>query len=210
MALSASRGWNYQGNGVTISTYYDPQPTSGGIFTLIGTAVAGSVPTVLTSANSVYANVIGVLGIVPTAGGNQIVAEISVGSSASVPGSPIVVPNTVTQGQVFTPSPGVTATVTLVGTVPGASACPTPAAGATVQYVFQGLTRSVSYVPGCGITQYIGSGGATYTLVSVGNYASLGQLSRGRSVESLTLIDTARSLLGLNRNDFPAAHLVKF
>lgn len=210
MALSPSRGWNYQGNGATVSTYFNPNPGSNGSTAFIGAAVSGSVPTVLTSANNVYNNLIGVLYMVPGSAGNQVTAEISAGSTASVPGSPVIVPNTLTQGQTFSPSAGVTATVTLVGNVPGASGCPSPTTGATVQYVFQGLTRSVSYVPGCGITQFIGSGGATYTLVSVGNYSGLGELSKFRRAESITLLDTARSLLGLNRTDMPAARMIKF
>ena len=206
MALSASRGWNYQGSGLTISTYYNPTPVNG-VTALSAAAVNGSVSTVLTSAQNVYNNLVGALGIIPASGGNQVVSELSAGSSAAVPGSPLIVPNTLTQGQTFTPSPGVTATVASVGTVPGASGCPTPATGATVQYAFQGLTRSVSYVPGCGITQFIGSGGATYTLVSVSSYPGIGQLAHARRVETLTVFDTARSLLGLERNAMPGAHV---
>jgi len=86
-----------------------------------------------------------------------------------------------------------TATVTNVGVVPGASACPVVATGATVAYNFQGQNYSVSYVPGCGITQYVGNHGETFTLTSVATY-QLGTLGNVREMASLTLLDSLKSL----------------
>ena len=49
----------------------------------------------------------------------------------------------------------------------------------------------MSYVPGCGITQYTGNNHEVITLVSVGTY-QLGTQST-RRMESLTLFDTLKS-----------------
>lgn len=206
LAMAPSRGWNYQGMGVTVSVYTDPTPVNG-ITTLIAAAMSGSVSTVLSSAANVTSNLAGALGITPTASGPQVVSELSAGSFAAVPGSPILVPNTLTQGQTFSPAPGVSATVIAVGTVPGETACQTPVDGATVQYAFAGLTYTVSYVPGCGITSYTSPSAHTFTLVSVGQYLSIGQLSQQRSVASATMLDTAASVLGLRRTNLPGAGL---
>lgn len=210
LALSPSRGWNYQGTNAagsfTISTYADPQPVAGAS-PLLATAVRGLVSTVLTSGSSVQSNLVGVLGLNQTSTGYNVAYEVSVGSTAQLPGSPQLVPSTLTQGQSFSPYPGVTATVTNVGSVPGASACPVPAAGATVAYLVNGQTYTVSYVPGCGITQFVYPSGSTYTLISVGNYASLGEQSSQRMVRGVGFVSTVRSILGLQHNDLPAAHL---
>lgn len=210
LALSPSRGWNYQGtnsNGsFTISTYADPQPVAGAS-PLLATAVRGLVTTVLTSPSSVQNNLIGVLGLSQSASGYKVVYEVSTGSAAQLPGTPQLVPSTLAQGQSFSPYPGVTATVTSVGNVGGASACPVPATGATVAYVVQGQTYTVSYVPGCGITQFVYPSGSTYTLVSVGSYASLGEQSSQRMVRDVGFVSTIRSVLGLEHHVLPAAHL---
>jgi hypothetical protein len=209
LALSASRGWNYQGTNstgsYTISTYADPQPVASAS-PLLATAVSGLVPTVLTSPSSVQNNLIGVLGLNQSAAGYTVAYEFSAGSVALLPG-PQLVPSTLTLGQSFTPYPGTTANVIAVGTQPGGSACPTPAAGATVAYVVSGQTYTVSYVPGCGITNFVYPGGATYTLVSVGTYASLGELSSQRVPRGIGFVSTVRSLLGLEHHELPAAHL---
>jgi hypothetical protein len=113
-------------------------------------------------------------------------------ASGGISGTPLLVPSTLTQGQSFTTYPGVTATVQTVGTVPGSSACPSPATGATIAYSFAGQNYSVSYVPGCGITQYLGNHGEVVTLSSVGSYPQLGVQST-RRMDTLTLLDTVRS-----------------
>ena len=96
------------------------------------------------------------------------------------------------QGASFATSyPGLTAVVQSVGTVPGSSACPAPATGATVAYSFQGQNYTVSYVPGCGITQYTGNNREVITLVSVASY-QLGTQST-RRMDALTIFDTIAS-----------------
>ena len=52
---------------------------------------------------------------------------------------------------------------------------------------------SVSYVPGCGITQYVGNHGETFTVASVGSYPALGTQMTTK-MASLTLMDDVRSL----------------
>ena len=212
LALQSSRGWNYQGTGngqsFTVSTYVNPSRTSSGQFVLAGAGLTGLQPTVLSSFNTAESNLLGGLVLTQSAGGYNVFGEISFGSITQVPGNPLLVSSTLTQGAVTTPYPGVTETVTLVGSVPGANACPAPGTGATVQYVVQGQTYTLSFVPGCGITQFVAPNGNALTLVSVGTY-NIGNLSKVRRVESVTLWDTARSLLGLERSatNFPAAKI---
>jgi len=210
LALAPSRGWNYQGSSssgsFTITAYADPAPVNGAT-ALSAAAVQGTVPTVLTSGANFDASLVGIGGFNPVTGGGYTAAyEVSAGSSAALP-NPTLVPGTLTQGQTFSPYAGVTATVTSVGTVPGASACPTPANGAVVAYNVNGQTYTVTYVPGCGITQFIYPSGATYTLVSVATYASIGQLGSARVVRSVNWVSTVRSILGLEHNVMPGAHL---
>ncbi|HEV3088433.1 MAG TPA: hypothetical protein VGX96_14555 [Candidatus Elarobacter sp.] len=209
MALSASRGWNYQGTNsgqsITVSVYVDPSQVNGE-WVLAGAALTGLHNTVLVDHNTPESNLIGGLALTQSSSGYNVNTEISAGSTALVPGTPLLVGSTLTQGAVSTPYPGVTQTVLAVGSVPGASACPTPTTGATVQYAFQGSNYQLSFVPGCGITQLIAPSGATLTLTSVGTY-NIGNLAHMRRIQSVTYMDTARSLLGLERNDFPAAKL---
>jgi hypothetical protein len=210
MALAPSRGWNYQGTNssgsFTITTYADPQPIQGA--TAVGVAaVQGLVPTVLTSGSNFDANLLAIGGFNGSPSGYNVAYEVSLGSTAAVPGSPQLVPSTLTQGQTFNPYAGVTATVTSVGAVAGASACPTPGPGAVVKYAFSGQTYTVTYVPGCGITQFSYPSGATYTLVSTATYASIGQLGATRRVRSVGFVSSVRSVLGLEHNEMPAAHL---
>lgn len=212
LALQANRGWNYQGTNsgtsLTVSTYVDPTRLSSGDQLLVGTAATGLLTTVLTDHNSAEAASFGGLSFSQSAGGYNVTAEATVSGAALVPGSPLFVSSTLTQGATSTPYPGVTDTVLAVGTVPGASACPAPGTGATVQFAFQGNTYKLSFVPGCGITQFVGPTGASLTLTSVGSY-NIGNLAAARKVQSVTPLDTARTLLGLNRNnDFPAAKLI--
>jgi hypothetical protein len=211
LALQPSRGWNYQGTNpttgqsVTISVYVNPS-LSNGQFVLAGAGLLGLHTTVLVDHNTPESNLLGGLALMQSSTGYNVTIEISAGSTAVVPGSPLLVGSTLTQGAISTPFAGVTQTVVLVGNVPGASACPTPATGAQVQYTYQNSSYLLSFVPGCGITQLVAPSGATLTLTSVGTY-NIGNLAHMRKVESVTLVDTARSLLGLERNDFPAAKL---
>ena len=205
LAYSANRGWNYHGtNGsggaITISTYADPEVSSGGVelLPLIGTGVVGTVTTVLTSNATAEEDTFGGLGLSETSGGYQALDEISAGGGALVPGSPTFIPSTLTQGQTFSPYAGTSATVTFVGTVPGSSACPSIGNGATVQYSVAGGTYTVSYEPGCGITQYSDSTGISLTLASVASYQQIGSLSAARKLSSVSPADTVRTVLGLN------------
>lgn len=194
LAYQSNRGWNYQGTAfggrqVTFSVYADPPSGANNtfvLFGLIGTAANAFGGTKLASAQ--FQN---------SGGGYNAVSYVlynndgSTYAAGAIPGSPVLVPGTLTQGASFATYPGVATVVQSVGTVPGASACPTPAAGATVAYTYQGQRYTVSYVPGCGITQYTGNTGEVITLVSVGSYA-LGTQSTVR-MDSLTVLDTVKS-----------------
>ena len=194
LAYQANRGWNYHGTipgtgAVTISVYADPQQN--GVDPLIGFGGTGTGP------DAFSATKIAGLGVQNTGSGYVAGSYVLLNSngtvfaSGSIPGNPTLVPSTLTQGASFTTYPGVTAVVQSVGTVPGASSCPVPATGATVQYTFQGQTYSVSYVLGCGITQYVGNHGEVITLASVGTY-QLGTQS-ARRMDTLTTLDTIKS-----------------
>jgi hypothetical protein len=209
MALAPSRGWNYQGTNssgsFTLTTYADPQPINGA--TAVGVAaVRGLVPTILTSGPNFNSNLLAIAGFNSTPAGITVAYQVSLGSSTML-ANQVLVPSTLTQGQTFSPYPGVNATVQSVGAVGGASACPVPANGAVVTYSVNGQTYTVSYVPGCGITQFSYPSGSTYTLVSVATYASIGQLASTRMVRNVGWVSTVRSLLGLEHNPMPAAHL---
>ncbi|HEY0613525.1 MAG TPA: hypothetical protein VGC96_02745 [Candidatus Elarobacter sp.] len=196
IAYQASRGWNYHGNAfglpsVTMTVYADPP--SGSTLALVLLGANGT----LTNATG-GAELAG-LGLQNSASGYNATAYLLLDGSGGIyagggiPGFPLLVPSTLTQGQSFSTYPGVTGTTQFVGTVPGASACPTPATGATVQYTYLGQTYLVSYVPGCGITDYVGNHGEHLTLASVGSYPQLGTLSK-RRLDTLTVLDSARSL----------------
>lgn len=212
IAYAPSRGWNYSGslNGqtVTVSMYANPNAVNG-VYALTVAAVPGSVTTALTTAANVYANLAGVLGVTTSNGSYNVVSEISAGSAAAVPGNPLLVSSNLTLNQSWNPVPGATATVTLIGTVPNSSACPTPAQGVQIRYTYPGYDDTFSYVPGCGLTNIKNNlNGVQISLVSVGTYASLGQLAVARRVESLTLLDTTKSLLGLGHTDARGARLL--
>ncbi|HEX3467301.1 MAG TPA: hypothetical protein VHT05_04415 [Candidatus Elarobacter sp.] len=194
VAYQPSRGWNYQGTvqgqAFTISIYADPQ--QGTVDPMIAFAVSGTV------ANAFAGEKLGGVGIQSTSSGYTVGSYVllnadgSIYADGAVSGSPMLVASTLTQGQPFSTYPGATATVETIGTVPGSGACPTPATGATVQYTYAGQTYSVSYVPGCGITQYVGNHGEVFTLVSVGSYPQLGAQST-RRMNTLTMFDTVAS-----------------
>jgi len=195
IAYQASRGWNYHGSAfgypaVTVSIYADPP--SGTTLTLVMFAGVG------TTADAFSATKEAGLGLANSGSGYNATAYVllnngAIYSEGAIAGQPALVPQTLVQGQSFTTYPGVTATVQSVGVVPGASACPTPATGATVLYTFAGQSYLVSYVPGCGITNYVGNHGETLTLSSVGSYPAMGTQSV-RRMSSLTVVDNVASL----------------
>jgi hypothetical protein len=195
LAYQASCGWNYQGTAfggqaVTFSVYADPQQS--GVIPLILFGGLGTATTAFAGSK------LGAIGVMSASSGYTAGSYVllnnsgTIFASGGISGTPLLVPSTLTQGQSFTTYPGVTATVQTVGTVPGSSACPSPATGATIAYSFAGQNYSVSYVPGCGITQYLGNHGEVITLSSVGSYPQLGVQST-RRMDTLTLLDTVRS-----------------
>ncbi len=214
LALKASQGWNYQttfqGTSLTLTTYADPNLVNG-VQSLIASSVVGLVPTVATSASNVTANLVGALGLsIDASKDYNAVSELSAGSLAAIPGSPLLVPSTLTLGQTWTPYAGVGAQVINVGTVPNSAVCGSGTqTGAQVKYTYADLSYTIAYVPGCGITDFLNNAnGAEFKLISTASYASLGQLARGRDVATATLLDTAASLLGQRRSVMPAAKLV--
>jgi hypothetical protein len=216
LALTAGRGWNYQTQGtsasgpLTVSLYDNVSQVNGNTSVLVAVAALGLVPTALTDPNTAEANAVGALGLVQSSAGYNINSYISAGSRGTVPGDPLFIASTLTLHEAFAPYPGVNETVTAIGTMPNAAACPAPTAGATVQYVYSGQTYTISFVPGCGMTQVIQPNNVAFNLISIGNYGStIGNLSEARRVQSATLLDTGKSLLGLNRMDMPMASKVE-
>lgn len=213
MALSASRGWNYQtssGGGVTVSTYVNPKQVSNGTFVFVASAIQGLVPTVFTDSASASRNAAGALGIVLQSDGYHVNSEISAGSSGVVPGTPLLIANNLVSGAVSNPYFGVMETVVNVGQQPGESACSSATIdGALVQYSVSNVgTYLISFVPGCGITQLVAPSGATFTLKSTSLY-NLGNLSEARRLESVDLKTTILSIFGQGKNIFPGASLIK-
>jgi hypothetical protein len=131
----------------------------------------------------------------PTSGSFNVLSVTRTrNGSFSIPGSPQLVPNTLTLGQTFSPYLGVTATVTFVGTVPGAGACPTPTTGATVAYAFQGESYTVSYVPNCGISDFVTNTGVEFSLISISQETGAAVAAAERSLSGTTLLDTIRDM----------------
>ncbi|GAC1310261.1 MAG: hypothetical protein NVSMB21_17900 [Vulcanimicrobiaceae bacterium] len=199
LALADSRGFNYHGslgaNPFTLTIYTNPAVN--GTQTLVLGEVAGTVATALNAAGS---NKLAAATFVNASGYQvQNFTLFSPDGTAFAQGAlpnPQLVTNTLVLGATFSPYPGVVATVTAVGPMPGSAACPTPSAlGATVQYVFMGQTYLLSYVPGCGLTQYVGNHGETFTLSSIGSYPGTGTLSVGRSLAGLSVVDTIKSIV---------------
>lgn len=211
LALAANRGWNYSAVPIagsntatpappfTVTLYVDPtKQGTDSILVLLratgnqATATAGTIAAYMTT-NA------GPTGYVAT--GYYAVSNFSGGP---IPGGLQLLQPSLTQGQTWAPYPGLTATVTYVGTnIGGSSACPgggTPV-GATVQYSFAPGGNSgasvaaerISYVPGCGITQMITDSGATFTLTSTGTYAQLGQLAEARQPAALRVVRELQS-----------------
>lgn len=197
LALADSRGFNYQGSlgttPFTLTLYANPAVN--GTQTLVLGSVQGTVATAVNAPGSNKE----ASGTVVAIGGYQVQnftlfnVDGTVFAQGALP-NPQLVTNTLTLGQSFTPYPGVVATVTAIGTVPGAAACPVPtASGATVTYTFAGQTYVLSFVPGCGITQYVGNHGETFILTSIGTYPTAGVLSVRAPV--LSAWDTVKSLV---------------
>ena len=196
LAYAANRGWNYVAT--PAGTYYSSPPPS-----FVLTLYAD--PT--TSANTAPFSVLeGPAGLPDATAGVHAsdatfdttdgytatsVTSITNGFSFSsaLAGGIKVVPPSLTQGQTFVPYPGITATVVNVGFVPGSSACPNPttAIGATVSYTIGFLNETISYVPGCGITDMVTDNGTEFRLQSIGTY-NLGTLSVRRESMAETVI----------------------
>ncbi|TAM59715.1 hypothetical protein EPN52_07200 [bacterium] len=140
MAIAPSRGWNYHGslNGqaVTVTLYADPTQVNG-TTSLVMLSAAG------TLSNATGGVKDGAMTVEPTSAGATVNTytiyniDGTIYSNGGLP-SPQLVPSTLTQGQTFSPYVGMSATVTSVGAVPGASACVSPATGASVQYSYLG------------------------------------------------------------------------
>lgn len=216
LAMVPSQTWNYTTNynnqPITLTLYADPNLVNG-VRALVGAAVTGIVPTVATSTTSMQTNIVGAIGFTVAPPGNyDAVSELSKGGLAAIPGSPLFVSSTLTQGQTWIPYSGVTATVIQVGSaIPNVSACPKPGIGAEVEYRYTGYDDTLSFVPGCGITDVHNNlSGADFALVSTSNVPAIGQLARARQTDAATLLDTAASLLGRNREAFKAASFLQF
>jgi hypothetical protein len=195
----ASRTWTYLVSSQYSTPYYlglyaDPNLVSGNV-RLIGFESSSS--------SNLFSDgtEIGSLDLTPLNGTYLAAAFASVssgasGTSGSVPGTPLLVPGSMTLGQSWNPLQnagfagqiGVTASAQVVatGSVPGIGACPSGTSGAIVSYAVQvgsiaKTPATVSYVPGCGITAVQGSNGETsVVLQSVSSMPSLGQLDAPR------------------------------
>lgn len=215
----SGRGWNYQTSGTstaaTITLYADPtvapspNATPSSVRVLLGAGVTGSVATVMTSGANYNANLLGGLGFAFSGNAYNVGSELSAGGIGAVPGSPLFVPGTLTLGQTWSPAPGATVTVVAVGQVPNASVCPSPSTGASVRYQYPGYDDTISFVPGCGITDMKNNtSSAEFSLVSVADYSAIGSLDIARRIATASYLDTALMLLGLDHRSSPAAAAV--
>ena len=212
LAPVANRGWNYQtinaSPALTLSIYADPPVGGSSVHTFTGAGVTGLVPTVLTSVGTVDSDLVVSFGVSEdVANDATIVSEISTGNTAPVPVSPflgsnsLAVPGTLTLDQTWSPFPGATATVVAVGAMPHVAACPIQASGAQVHYTFPGYDDTVSYVPGCGITDWLNNTNhEEIALISVGSYPTLGTLAT--KLHRLSWIDTTLVALGLKHSPY--------
>lgn len=195
---TASRGSNYQGNlfgsPVTLTMYNNP--SSGGTNSTVLLVKTGANADATTGTKQAMASFAGsaTTGIGPQ---NYVLYNSNGVAVANgvLPGGTQLVTGTLTLGQTFTPYTGMTAVVKTIGPVPGSSACPIPGNGAQVQYTFQGGIYLLSFVPGCGVTQYIGNNGETFTLSSVGSYPQLGILGDVTALSKSTVFDTISSIV---------------
>lgn len=211
LALAPSKGWNYQGtlngNAVTVSLYADPNLVNG-VRAWIASAVTGTQTTVLTSASNVNANLAGALGLTVDASNNYTaVSELSAGGASPIPGGVEFIPSTLTQGQTWTADGGTATVIAVSVPVNGSAACGSSALGVKVRYTYPpaSIDNTISYVPGCGLTDIVNNNNSQeLALVSVGTYASIGQLSQSRRVGTATYLDTIKSALGLEHLAMPA------
>jgi hypothetical protein len=188
MGYSPSRGWNYIATPrgslnamppppFTVTLYADPNSSNSSVtFALLQTAgTPGNASAGTLAADVTYNNASGYVATSVSSVSNAFSVDLP------LPGGITVVPSTLTLGQTFIPYPGLTATVTNVGTVPGSGVCPTPnATGATVSYTFGSQNEVISYVPGCGITDLITDTGTEFALQSISSYPQLGTQSARR------------------------------
>jgi hypothetical protein len=196
-----------------LGVYADPTVTNG-VTTFVafvdpsGTGNPFSLSNEATNPNNCY-ECVGAMGVQSTGNGYLVYSYGSMSnySFGTLPGTPLLVPSSMQLGQTWNPvantamglGVSITATVTAVGQVPGIQYCPGSAsAGATVQYTMTPIggsvtNTSVSYVPGCGITDYIASTGSEFRLSAVGSQ-SLGTLDIARKTASATLLGTLHTL----------------
>jgi hypothetical protein len=133
MALIPNRGWNYQtsaNGGVTVSTYVNPTKLPDGSSVLVASGVTGYTTTVLSDHSLAENNTAGALALSVSTDGYHVNRELSAGSIAVVPGTPLLIGNSLIQGATSVPYPGFTLTVLSVGPQPGEAACRTTADGA--------------------------------------------------------------------------------
>jgi len=192
LAIAPSRAWNYQDGVYTITLYADPQPVNG-IQPIIGLIASG------TLTNALSGQEIGGIGVTHQPDGYHVntFVSLSTGTAGAVPGTPLLVANTLVQGAVTTPYVGITENVTTVSnSIPGSPGCAMGVvAGATVQYTFQNQTYTISYVPGCGIVNFTTPTGDTFYLQSIATYPQLGQLAIGTRISDASYLDLVRSMV---------------
>lgn len=208
---SGYTGYGVPGTAV-IGMYADPTVTNG-VTTFVAFVDQSGTGNPFAPANQVGSSTcyacIGAMGVQATANGYLVYSYGSMSnfSFGTLPGTPLLVPSSLQLGQSWNPvantamglGVSITATVTDVGQVPGIQYCPgSPSAGATVQYTIVPIggtttNTSVSYVPGCGITDYIASTGSEFRLSGVGSQ-SLGNLDIARKTASATLLGTLHTL----------------
>lgn len=215
----ASRAWTYQTtqNGLTsyFGIYADPQGSNG--ITSLVLFCALNNQTGCTSPNPFTGTSLGALGLQALPNGYLLdsFASASNNSAGVVPGVPLLVPNSLSLGQSWNPFGSglgilsglisANATVVAVGPVPGMSACPnSPTQGATVNYSITSSaspssagtgfgSQAMSFVPGCGITDFVNSAGQEFTLVSVGSQ-NLGTQDIARTTQSVSFMGTLRAM----------------
>jgi hypothetical protein len=199
LALAPSKTWNYaavaaNGTKATVTVYVDPQPVDGNTG-LVAFVVPTAQPDALPADGGTLA---AAAGVTSTAGAYyaQTYGSVSNDSFGLIPGSPLIVPASLSYGQTFVPFPGVTATVTaLQSGISGSAACPgTSPVGAGINYVVNNTAERVSFVPGCGIIRVLTDQGTTFTLQSIGSHPELGQQSVAQRTLHATYGDTLRSI----------------
>lgn len=205
LALSANKTWNYavagaNGTNYTVTTYADPQQTNGatGLVAFVSSAVAAD------ALPADGGTMVAAAGFSSASDGAHVQSfgSLSNSSYGVLPGSPLLVPSSLSLGQTFTPYSGVTGTVSAIGpNVPGIGACPAGSStiGVTVNYVTAFgsgslLGELVTYVPGCGITDFVSDLGIDFRLSSIGSHPELGTLSFARRTLDATWVDTVRSV----------------